>query len=231
MRANGTMRWSKDERATDAEKRQDGCAPSGFSSKAPVSQRRTAFTLIELLVVIAIIGILVALMFPALKGAMNKAKCAVAFGEVKSLETAWKKYYQEYTGWPSNTAAYGVPDPQRMAMKMNSKVIRMLQGALDSSDPDKNNNKQICFIEFSHTNTSGDAISPWPNKDSLNKTQFYYVKFDTDFDNVIPAGGGGSSDNPDSQPATSVRASVVVWTYNPSVDKTKPGYVIGSWLK
>ena len=39
-----------------------------------VSERKNAFTLIELLVVIAIIGMLLAIIVPALRNAKNKAK-------------------------------------------------------------------------------------------------------------------------------------------------------------
>jgi prepilin-type N-terminal cleavage/methylation domain-containing protein len=60
-----------------------------------------AFTLIELLAVIGIIGILAALLFPAIKLALQKAEIAQAQNDIKNIETAVKSFYTEYGKWPN----------------------------------------------------------------------------------------------------------------------------------
>jgi prepilin-type N-terminal cleavage/methylation domain-containing protein len=187
---------------------------------------RRAFTLIELLVVIAIIGILVALLFPALNGAINKARRVKALAEVKNIALALQKYNQEYASWP-NTTPYGVPDAEAKALPIRDRMVRMLRGENDAAN---NNTKELAFMEFSNLDSAKDPISPWGSKNAAKNTyeHYYYVKFDTDFNNVIAPGAGGP---PDDEPRESTRANIIVWTYNPKEPKTKPEHVIGSWSR
>src|SRR5690242_20731501 len=71
---------------------------------------RPGFTLIELLVVIAIIGVLVALIMPAVQAAResaNKAKCQ---NNLKQLALAAQEYHDSFntfpSGWFCQTAVY-----------------------------------------------------------------------------------------------------------------------------
>ncbi|MEO6052671.1 MAG: prepilin-type N-terminal cleavage/methylation domain-containing protein [Chthoniobacterales bacterium] len=66
--------------------------------KPPSSQK--AFTLIELLVVIAIIGILMALLFPAINGALNNARKATAKTDVVMIASAITAFENEYGKFP-----------------------------------------------------------------------------------------------------------------------------------
>ncbi len=58
------------------------------------------FTLIELLIVIAIIGILMALLFPAVGSAIDAARRAQAKNDVTQIATAITAYETEYGRLP-----------------------------------------------------------------------------------------------------------------------------------
>jgi prepilin-type N-terminal cleavage/methylation domain-containing protein len=155
-----------------------------------------AFTLIELLIVIAIIGILMALLFPAVQSALDAAKRTQAKNDVTQIATAIVGYETEYGRLPSTNETAGT---------VSGDVLTALMG---SNTPSAPNPRQIVFLEVNdakkgksgYTNSGGGQfVDPWGIA--------YKVIYDGDYNNTVSAGATSGS----TAANQSVRKKAAVW--------------------
>jgi len=99
--------------------------------------RRRAFTLVELLVVIAIIGILIALLLPAVQAAREAARRSQCTNNLKQIGIALHNYHDTHKsfcpGWMINTPAGGSPSGYGFAVFLMPFMEQ--QGLYDALDP------------------------------------------------------------------------------------------------
>jgi len=110
-----------------------------------------AFTLIEILTVITIIGILAALLLPAIGAATNKAKTARARTMVQHTGAAFRAYFAENSVWPTNSSYSGDPFPLMTNVFKNSASITFL----DVSP------KDLGTFTISSVTYTGVVVDPW----------------------------------------------------------------------
>lgn len=130
--------------------------------------QKNAFTLMELLVVITIIGILAALIMPALSKAIQRARTTKTLNEIHNILTAWNSYYREYGIWPEDSGSENTEN------LLNDDIRNILSG----KDTTKNK-RALPFMEF----PKGEYLDHW-------KSEYRYV-LDFNYDNKVNVPGYG----------------------------------------
>jgi type II secretory pathway pseudopilin PulG len=183
-----------------------------------------------MLVVIAIIGVLAALLLPAISKVQKQAKRVKVTAEVTQIAAAWNQYYSEYQHWPE------IVDDEE-PMKMVGELAAVLySGAYDAED----NPRRMRFMDFKNYSSETNPITPWAEPGVLgsepdDEEYFYWVQFDMDYNNVIS--GSAATPEIDDPLTNDVRRSVIVWAANMDVAEdmstSDPDYdelyIIGSW--
>ena len=185
------------------------------------NRRENAFTLIELLTVIAIIGVLVALLFPAIKSAMLKAEVTKAQTGITGLSTAFRAYYTEYGKWPAAESVAATP-----TILVSTKLYGLLKGedwqGAFGAGTDANtlsvtyngNPRHISLLEFKAADlaisgTTTNYVDPWKG--------VYQCRFDSDYDNLV-----ANPFFPYAPPANMVSAGFLVWSAGPGGQTPPP---------
>ncbi|MDX6766430.1 MAG: prepilin-type N-terminal cleavage/methylation domain-containing protein [Candidatus Methylacidiphilales bacterium] len=151
------------------------------------TQRSTrAFTLIEMLVVIVIIGILAALLVPAVNRALDAAQVAKAKSDLSQLVTAVKSYEIEYGVLPTTSVSSsdGPEATEGWFQDNNDELMRVLSGEAYNNL----NQRRIVFMEFRAAKGSSGSF-----KDGLGSDNKFYdpwgtpyaVKLDTSYNNML----------------------------------------------
>jgi prepilin-type N-terminal cleavage/methylation domain-containing protein len=190
---------------------------------------RQGFTLLEVLMVVAVIGILVAIIIPALGGAQTSAKRAKTRVQFSQWSAAIEQFRQEYGYYPafqaSGTGAFTdglVNSDEKSRRFIETLTGRRVDGtALVSGDPGllAGNTKRIAFCSL-----GGDDVSSGGRiQDAFGNVQIAVI-MDRNLDGSIDVTAAGADYNSTAPPTTitSIDARSVAVTF-PSSNRIRAG--------
>jgi prepilin-type N-terminal cleavage/methylation domain-containing protein/prepilin-type processing-associated H-X9-DG protein len=177
-----------------------------FDQLRVVSKRqRRAFTLVELLVVIAIIGILVALLLPAIQAAREAGRRTACMNNLRQMGLAMLNYETSYKVFPPSDVLVpgSTGTPTSLGLSVHARLLPFVEEA---------SLRTLVNFSAAYNHTSNEAA---------RKTRVAMFVCPSD-------GGGNATSNPAPGAPTSYHAnqgSGVVWsiTTNPS----DPNYALG----
>ncbi len=133
-----------------------------------VRQRRSAFTLVELLVVITIIGILMALLMPAIQGIRANARTANCLRNLEQIGVAFKSFLAQTngrnkitpSGWKDNVSPHlsgqtGVMSCPELTAATGGYGINNLADKMGQSDE-----RKILLIDYASGATEAKVVGP-----------------------------------------------------------------------
>ena len=162
-------------------------APLGSTRAVPSFRfNHAAFTLIELLVVISVILVIGGLTFPAIQGALDRAKKTQAKNDLVQVVTAINAFYTEYGRYPalSTMGSNGTYDGSN-----NNALLNVLRAMPKNAEQGELNPRQIAFLNLPFAKdatkpragvrqTDGMYFDPWGSP--------YLIRIDDNYDNLIP---------------------------------------------
>lgn len=213
---------------------------------APLRLRAAgAFTLIELLTVIAIIGILAALLFPAIgsaRASANRARTRVQFNQWSAAIESFRSEYGYYPVWHDSGLVNPPgqnPDPAALhlfhdllaARRRDGSLLPVFTAGTPPLFPEAQNRRLTRFHAFSEADFSSAQLI----QDAAGNTEIAVI-VDRDLDgtiNAADAGGafpavGGFRPGPADIPPAGVRAGVIFYAPAPGAGPENPEFVF-SW--